>query len=281
MKGSTMMPARDVARFQRAVRDFRAPDAPLPLAAIILGAHGSGWSYRTIARSLELSRDRTMQLAALKAEPYGPVPPYQPGVPFPDAVAREFRRRAMKAAARREAARSKAAAAIKAARDAGWSYGQLGALAGLSDEGIRKMALHAPADLHVPPFSPAVIRVEQTVRPPEVPASLDPSVARRLAQLAQVARTSTKNTGRSLGPDATDEQRRAADESIRARKASEELSDLIIETKNSGVLWAEIEAACGYRPGAARARAVRHGYGSLPPSRQAYQRSATPVDTSA
>lgn len=281
MESSTVMPARDAARLRRAVRDFRAPDAPLPLAAVILGAHGSGWSYRTIARSLELSRDRTMQLAALKTEPYGPVPLYEPGAPFPEETVREFQRRARKAAERRDAVRSKAAATIKAAKDAGWSYGQLAALVDLSDEGIRKMALHAAPGVNVAPFSPAGSRTKQPASAPAAPASLSPAMARRLAELAQVARTATKNTGRSLGPDATEEQRRAAAESIGTRQASEELSELIIEAKTSGVPWSAIEAACGYRPGAARARAVRHGYGSLPPSRQAYQRSATPVDTSA
>lgn len=266
----TAMPARDAARFRKAVADYRAPDAPLPLAAVVLGAHGSGWSYRTIARSLELTRERTMQLAALQTTPYPKVAPYRPGETFPQDVVKEFRRRDRKAAARREEGRAKAAATIKAANDAGWPFWVLASLVDLSDERLRRIALEAPPDLAVRPFTPA---------PPAVPLAAD--IASRMAVLARQARSSTKNTGRSLGADASDEERRAAARSVRARKASEELSDLIIAAKNSGVSWAEIEAACGYRPGAARARAVRHGYGSLPPTRRAYQRSATPVDTSA
>lgn len=281
MESSTTgaMPARDAARFRRAVSDFRGPDAPLPLAAVVIGAHSSGWSYRTIARSLELSRDRTMQLASLPAEPFT-VARYEPGADFPASVIREFRRRSEKAAVRREKTKAKAAATVRAARDAGWSFAALSALVGLSDEWIRKIAADASPAIHVPPFT-SPPRPKETEPATAGPGRLEHDEAARMAELAATARASSKNTGRSLGQNPTVEELAAVERAVKARRASEELSDLIIAAKQRNVPWADLDAACGYRPGAARARAVRHGYGSLPPTRKAYQRAATPVDTSA
>lgn len=269
------MPARDAARFQQAVSTFRAPDLPLPLAAVIQGAHRSGWSYRTIARALGQSRERTMQLAALEAEPYDQVAQYRPGAEFPESVVREFRRRSVESAAKRDQTRAEAAATVRAAREAGWSYSYLGDLAGISDETVRLITAAAPPAAPVPPFSPPQpARSREPSRPR--PGTLAPEEASRLAELAATARASSKNTGRSLGPDATAQERAAVERSIAARRASEELSGMIIAARKRNVPWADLDAACGYRPGAARARAVRHGYGTLPPSRRAYQRHATP-----
>lgn len=281
MENSTAaaMPARDAARFRRAVSDFRGPDVPLPLAAVILGAHSSGWSYRTIARSLELSRERTMQLASLRAEPYD-VPRYEPGADFPTSVIREFRRRSETASARREKVKAKAAATVKAARDAGWSYAVLSTLVGLSDEWIRRIAAEASPAIEVPPFT-APPRAKAAEPVTAAPGRLEEDEAAKMAELAAAARTSSKNTGRSLGQNPSAEELAAVERTAKARRASEELSDMIIAAKRRNVPWADLDAACGYRPGAARARAVRHGYGSLPPTRTAYQRAATPVDTSA
>lgn len=270
------MQGRDVTRFRRAVEAARGPwGISLPLAAVVLGSHASGWSYRSIARSLELSRDRTMQLASLEDAPPYEVPQYRPGAEFPQAAVREFRRRTEQEQRRRARAEARAAATIMAAHAAGWPYTELAGLVGLSDERLRQMAAMPAAGESVPAFTPPA--------PPPAPeparreGALDDAEAARLAELAQLARTSSQNTGRTLPRNPTPEQLAALEASLRARKASEELSAMIIAARARNVPWADLDKACGYRPGAARARALRHGHGTLPPSRRAYR--TTPVDT--
>jgi hypothetical protein len=110
-------------------------------------------------------------------------------------------------------------------------------------------------------------------RPEQTPRStrhLTADENETLVRLAERARRATKKVGKRLGPNPGPDQLRGLEASLEDRLASEELSALLIRLKEDRVPWPELDAACGYRPGSARARALRHGYAQAPPSMSSY-----------
>lgn len=242
------------------------------LATVIRAAEDAGWSRRAIAAGLGLSRERCQRIAGFPAATSYPMPRCEPGVAFPDAAVAAFRKAEEQVRGRRLRAERNLAAILRAAhQDAGWPYNVLGAMVGASGERLRQIA---ESDVDVTgakawKFAPFTRLLKERAAPAPR-GSLDEAARERLRLLAERARQATKAVGTRLGPDPKPEEIEALKQSLAARQASEELSALLIRLKTFNVPWPELDAACGYRPGGARRRAIRHGYAETPPSMKAY-----------
>ncbi|MDD4866190.1 MAG: sigma factor-like helix-turn-helix DNA-binding protein [Mycobacterium sp.] len=140
------------------------------------------------------------------------------------------------------------------ARDTGWTLQTLGDALGLSRERVRQLAECAydcpTAELPtIPPLPPR----PRTLPPPPPPKpTIDEPTAIRLRELQELARTVNGVT--------------PADSP--ARRASEELAELMADLVGKDITQSDIARACGISASAVRFRIGRHGYGTLPPSLQ-------------
>ena len=249
------------------------------LATIIRAADAAGWSRRATAASLGISRERAQRIATFNAAAAYAMPAYGPGATFPPAAVTAFRKTEDDIRRRRTRSESVLVAVVRAAHDAGWPYNVLGALAGSSGERLRQLAEsdQDKAAVAAPSFTPFTRVLKERTEPGR--RQLAETEIQRLRDLAGQARKATKSVGKRLGSNPGQEKVQALESSLAGRRASEELSALIIELKTSNVAWADLDAACGYKAGGARARAVRHGYATVPPSRKPY--TPTPPSTMA
>ncbi|MCW2135153.1 hypothetical protein [Arthrobacter sp. VKM Ac-2550] len=78
-----------------------------------------------------------------------------------------------------------------------------------------------------------------------------------MRELAAIAAKTTRADGSALGENPAPDDLAAVEENLAVRKASEELSALIIGAKRRNVIWADIDEACGYKRGSAGAQASR------------------------
>lgn len=242
------------------------------LAEVIHSLQETGWPRRTIADSLGITPERVRKLDEFDTPHRLKFPKHGPGVPFPKSAVKAFRKREDEVNLRNLKAERNFLCMLRTAHDkAGWPFPQLARMVGISGERMRQIYESDVTvdDMEAPEF-------EQYVRPvkdkPKVTpkAKLTPDEKKRLRHLASIASKTTKSTGKNLGPNPTEEEKAAAAQALKVRRASEELSALIIAAKNRNVSWPDLDEACGYRRGAARARASRHGFGKLPPSMKAY-----------
>lgn len=265
------MPARERMAFKAAHAAFRAAVDPkdewttAKLASVVVSAVEAGWSHRTIAESLGIDRERTLRIARYTGARRIKVAPYAEGKPFPTHAVAAFRKAEDEVNLRRILTERTFCAMVRAAGSAGWSSPRLGALVGLSGARIRQIAAMdlSTEGVAVPVFSPAPKDRPAKAKPAAARGKLTVEEAARLRELADAARKS-----RQLGMATPKE------ESLKARRASEELSALIIAAKARKISWPDLDTACGYAPGGARTRAVRHGYGKTWPSLTPY----TPTD---
>lgn len=260
------MPQEQSRALRLAFKDFSAASDPNDrwanrrLSSVINAATAAGWSRRTVAAELGISRERALKISAYPPSLSCTVEPYRRGAVFPAAAVGTFSRIEQEISGRRIEAGSALAALIRSAHASGWPYHLIGREAGATGEWMRRIAESYPD-------TPARIRFEPYSRPlkgrpaPSPRGKLNEAEKQLMATLAAAAREATKAPA--------DE---ASRHTLPARMASEQLSALIIAAKKRRVTWADLDEACGYRPGSARARAVRHGYGKLPPSMTGYSR---------
>lgn len=271
------MPPEQAAAFQDACARYRdavdpnSPWANRRLAVAIQGALDAGWSARAIAAGLRIERKRIPRITAHSPVAALKVPPPAAGSELPGKVRDVFRAREDEVNLRRIDAERRWVATIRTARAAGWPYDKLARLVPVTGERLRVLA---DMDLDVsgvdaPAFDPYLR--SPAPEPSSLPAvePLSEAEKARMRECAARARTARK-TGAvpsgalvELGP------------ALAARKASEELSDLIIAAKQRGITWPELDEACGYARGGARARAARHGYGNKWTSTVQYTRTDT------
>lgn len=242
------------------------------LATVIHSLQDAKWPRRTIADSLGITPERVRKLDEYEPTTTLKFPTYTQGATFPKAALTAFRRREDEINLRTLNAERKFLTLLRAAHDnAGWPFPQLAHMVGISGERMRQIYESDVAvdDTELP-------HIDQYVRPvkskPEVTpkTKLTADEKRRFRHLAQIAAKTTKSTGKNLGPNPSEEELEAAAQALKVRRASEELSALIIDAKRRNVSWPDLDDACGYKRGAARARASRHGFGKLPPSMKAY-----------
>lgn len=267
------------AAFRQAM-DPQDPWANGRLATVVKAADAAGWSRRTTAAALGLSRPRTDKIAAYPAAGGYRIPKFELGAAFPSAAVASFRRREDEISMRRIRTERALIATIRSAHhSAGWPYTALAALVGASAERLRQIA---EIDLDVsgepaPAFAPFTRVLKERKAPvPRATRPLTEAEAESLARLAERARRATKNVGKRLGSRPRPEQLRELEASLEDRLASEELSALLIRLKEDNVSWLDLDSACGYRPGSARARALRHGYAQTPPSMAPYTPTPLP-----
>lgn len=250
------------------------------LATVIKAADTAGWSRRTTASALGLSRDRTQKIAGFPAAATFRMPRHELGAAFPAAAVAAFRKYEDEVSLRRVRTELALVATIRAAHhSAGWPYNVLGAIVGASGERLRQIAETGldVSEEPAPAFEPFTrILKGRTDQAPRATRTLDPAEAERLRHLAERARKATKSIGKRLGPRPSAEQLRALEASLEDRLASEALSALLIGLKEDQVSWPDLDAACGYKPGGARARAIRHGYAQAPPSMSPYTPTPLP-----
>lgn len=264
----------------RQALDPQDPWANSRLATVIRAADAAGWSRRSTSAALGLSRPRTDRLAAFPAAATYRMPKFELGSSFPAAAVAEFRKYEDEVSLRRIRTERTLIATIRSAHhDAGWPYTVLGPLVGASGERLRQIA-EIDLDTSSEP-APAFAAFTRVLKEPKEPAPrgtrpLTESEAESLAQLAARARRATKNVGKRLGPQPRPEQVRELEASLEDRLASEKLSALLIRLKEDNVSWLDLDSACGYRPGSARARALRHGYAQTPPSMAPYTPTPLP-----
>jgi hypothetical protein len=263
-----IMPAREQAAFKAAYAAFRAASDPQDektsrkFATVIVSAIDAGWSQRTVAEALGITRDKTARLAKMRDVPRIKVEPHSPGAGFPARTIAAYRKVEDEVNLRRILTERTFAGAVRAANAAGWSNPRLGAIVGLTGERMRQIA---DMDLStygtaIPCFTPYTKQTKVQAHRPGRPA-LGAEEAERMHRLADVARKATKRVGKRLGPAPSAEDIQELEDALAARKASEELSGLIMAARGRGVPWPALDAACGYARGSAQARAVRHGYG--------------------
>lgn len=280
------MPPAQVKALEAAYAGFRQaldpqdPWANGRLAAVVRAADAAGWSRRTTAAALGLSRPRTDRIAAFPAASTCRMPKFELGAVFPAAAVTAFRRSEDEVSLRRIRAERALIATIRSAHhDAGWPYTALAARLGANAERLRQIA---EIDLDVsaepaPSFAEFTRVLKERKDPlPRATRPLADAEAERLARLAGRARRATKHVGKRLGPRPRPEQLRELETSLEDRLASEELSALLIRLKDDNVSWLDLDSACGYRPGSARARALRHGYARTPPSMAPYTPTPLP-----
>lgn len=263
------MPAREQAAFKAAYAAFRSATDPQDertlrkLAVVVISALDAGWSRRAIAEGLGINRAKVGLLALQQDVHRIKVDPFAPGTEFPAKAVAAYRRYEDEVNLRRILTERTFAGAVRAANAAGWSNPRLGAIVGLTGERMRQIAeMHLSSDgVTIPCFtpygkSPKPKHVTRRERP-----ALTPEEAKEMRRLAKAAKKATKRVGRRLGPAPSAEEVKELQEALAARKASEELSELIIAARNRGVPWTALDDACGYARGSAQVRAVRHGYG--------------------
>ncbi|GAA4035633.1 hypothetical protein GCM10023063_20250 [Arthrobacter methylotrophus] len=249
------------------------------LATVIKAADAAGWSRRTTSTALGISRERTQKIANFPAATVYRMTQHVLGAPFPAAAVSAFRKHEDEVSLRRIRTERALIATIRAAHhDAGWPYNTLGALLGTSGERLRQIAeINLDIDDEPAPAFDAFTRVLKARKEPiRSVRVLDETEVQWLRELADQARKATKAVGKRLGPSPSPEQRRALEVSLEDRLASEELSALLIRLKKNHVSWPDLDAACGYKPGGARARALRHGYSQTPPSMAPYTPTPLP-----
>lgn len=257
----------------RAALDFQDPWANSRLATVVRAADAAGWSRRSTAAALGLSRERVRRIAGHPADRKYTMPQHALGQPFPRAAVTAFRKAEDEVSLRRIRTERELIAHLRAAHhDAGWPYTALGEILGVSAERLRQIA---DTDLDVsteavPAYEPFARVLKDRPAPAPSAGVLETDEKGRLRDLAATARHSSKFVGKGLGADPAPDRVRALKESLAARAASEELSALIIALKRRNVPWPDLDDACGYKPGGARARAIRHGYSAAPPSRKPY-----------
>jgi hypothetical protein len=250
------------------------------LATVIKAADAAGWSRRTTATALGLSRARTDRIAAFPAAATYRMPRFELGAAFPAAAITAFRRYEDEVSMRRIRTERALIATLRSAHHtAGWPYTALAVMVGASSERLRQIAEIDldTSDEPAPAFA-AFTRVLKERKDP-VPRATRPladAETEALARLAERARRATKNVGKRLGPRPRPEQLQELEVSLEDRLASEELSALLIRLKEDNVSWLDLDSACGYRPGSARARALRHGYARTPPSMAPYTPTPLP-----
>ncbi|MBG0738874.1 hypothetical protein IV500_05490 [Paeniglutamicibacter antarcticus] len=271
--------AASYAAFRQAL-DPHDPWANGRLAIVIRAADAAGWSRRSTASALGLSRLRTDRVAAFPATASYRIRRFEPGAVFPAAAVAAFRRYEDEVSLRRIRTERTLIATIRSAHhNAGWPYTALAAIVGASSERLRQIA---EIDLDVsaepaPPFTEFTrVLKDRKSPPPRATRPLADTETERLARLAERAKRATKNVGKRLGSSPRPEKVRELEVSLEDRLASEELSALLISLKNDNVSWLELDTACGYRPGSARARALRHGYAQTPPSMAPYTPTPLP-----
>lgn len=267
------------AAFRQAL-DPQDPWANGRLATVIRAADAAGWSRRTTAAALGLSRARTDRIAAFPAAGTHRMPKFELGAVFPGAAVTAFRKAEDEVSLRRIRTERAMIATLRSAHhDAGWPYTALAAMLGANAERLRQIA---ETDLDVsaepaPPFTEFTrVLKERKEQLPRATRPLADAETERLARLAERARRATKHVGKRLGPRPRPEQLRDLEASLEDRLASEELSALLIRLKEDNVSWLDLDTACGYRPGSARARALRHGYAQAPPSMAPYTPTPLP-----
>lgn len=265
-ESSVRMPADQAKILRDAFRDFSAALDPVDqwagrrLASVITAAHSAGWSRRTLAAALGMSRERVLKLSQYKPSLRCTVEQYRRGSSFPESAVSAFRRIEREIEDRRRGAEVRMASLVRSAHASGWPYHLIGLEVGATGEWIRQIG-----DLH-PEAGSAPEAFDRYSRPlkvrpaPSPRGRLEEAERRQLRELAAVARGNTKSSERTPAE----------------REASEQLSALIIAAKERRITWDDLDEACGYRPGSARARAVRHGYGKLPPSMKPYSPAKKP-----
>lgn len=229
------------------------------LLAPVAAARAAGWPRRSIAEALGIPASQTRRIAPASDAAF---PRYRRGEPFPVEAVEAYTLALTRIAERKAAAGARMSALVRAAHGSGYSYNFIGKVLGTSGEWVRLLAEPQP-DEGVPGlFTPAPEQDRPAPRPPA--GRLSAEERARLLSLARRARSASRISGRRIPPGENEQDylRRL----IEARRASEELGALIIEAKGRRVSWADLDDACGYAPGSARARAKRHGYGSRPPS---------------
>lgn len=263
------MPAREQAAFKAAYAAFRSATDPQDertlrkLAVVVVSALDAGWSRRAIAEGLGINREKVARLAAQESVTRIKVDPYVPGTEFPAKATAAYRRYEDEVNLRRILTERTFAGAVRAANAAGWSNPRLGAIVGLTGERMRQIA-----DMHlsdegtsIPCFTPYAKSPKPKASKRRERPGLTDAEKTEMRRLADAAKKATKRVGRRLGPAPSAEEVKELQAALDARKASEELSDLIIAARNRGVPWTDLDEACGYARGSAQVRAVRHGYG--------------------
>lgn len=262
-----IMPAREQAAFKAAYAAFRAASDPQDektsrkFATVIVSAIDAGWSQRTIAEALGITRDKTARLAKMREVPRIKVESHTRGADFPARTIATYRKLEDEVNLRRILTERTFAGAVRAANAAGWSNPRLGTIVGLTGERMRQIA-----DMDLSTDGTAIPCFTPYTKPRKAPTErhrpeLGTEEAEQMRRLADVARKATKRVGKRLGPAPSAEDIQELEDALAARKASEELSDLIMAARGRGVPWPALDAACGYARGSAQARAVRHGYG--------------------
>ncbi|MEH0110718.1 hypothetical protein V6N00_13490 [Tersicoccus sp. MR15.9] len=216
------------------------------LAPVVQAADAAGWSTRRIAADFDLTRKH---VGILLGRPGGPDPALAGA--SEEALNRAWRRASARVANRRERATAHLATVLRAGKAAGWSYRSLSSTLGVTAERLRQIATDP-----IPSEATPVTCFHRE--------SGDPSPEERFTQLS----AEETATFRALADQARTNH--TGPESAVARVVSERLSAMIHEARQRGVRWVELDEACGYAPGSARARAARHGYERLAPSRRAY-----------
>jgi hypothetical protein len=270
------MPPDQTAAFQRACTEYREavdphnPWANRRLAVAIKGALDAGWSARAIAAGLRIERKRIPRITAHSPVAALKVPPPAAGSELPAKIRDVFRSYEDEVNLRRINAERHWVATIRAARAAGWPYDKLARLVPVTGERLRVLAdmdLDV-SDVDAPVFDPYLRSAPAPAEPAPAAERLSDQEKERMRDCAARARRARKTGAVSGDPI-------ELAPALAARKASEELSDLIIAAKQRGITWPELDEACGYARGGARARAARHGYGNQWASMVQYTRTDT------
>ncbi|MCC3299244.1 hypothetical protein [Arthrobacter caoxuetaonis] len=266
MPGECTRALRTAYRALAAANDPADPWANRRFASVIHAATSAGWSRRTTASELGISRDRVLKIAQYEPSLECELPRYKRGEPFPPQAVDTFRRIERDVLTRRREARARMSALVQAAHSAGWPFHVLGSIVGATGEWIRQLHdTEDPSSLATVPDFPEYRRPLKGKPGPRPRGTLSGEERTRMRALAVKARAAGKEP--AVTGDALPQE---AERILEARRASEELSAMIISAKDRRVRWEELDEACGYRTGGARARAVRHGYGKLPPSMTGY-----------
>ncbi|MCC3292563.1 hypothetical protein [Arthrobacter sp. zg-Y1110] len=271
------MPEDQERALIRAYADFASAMDPSDswanrrLASVVNAATSAGWSRRTTASELGISRERALKISQYKPSLSCDIPRYRPGAPFPASAAGTFRRIEQEIRDRREEARREVTALIRAAHSAGWPYQVLGGLVGATGEWIRQLHDSDTDTAGIPaPAFHAYRRPLKGRTAPRPRGTLGEEQRRTMKALAAKARGAAKIPPLDPVAELPADRKARLERTLEARNASEQLSAMIIKAKADRVRWEELDEACGYKPGGARARAVRHGYGKLPPTMTGY-----------
>jgi len=163
--------------------------------------------------------------------------------------------------AKKEALRDLAIMA-QAGREKGWTYAELAAACGMTPERLRQIVAALNKEESQPHISQELLDQFPTYTAPPRQENAQPKKTRKtkrsvltsaehkkLAELAPIARKTSGSTPLKSP----------------ARKATKELSRLIIKYHSRGVIWRDLAEATGLSEGGVRSRAARHGYHGGPP----------------